>query len=401
VKKRDLYLTQLIYFKDKSLIKVITGMRRCGKSTLLSLFEEHLRSSGVFKDYIIRMNFETLEFDNIKNYKDLYTYIKSKIIDDEEKYYILLDEVQQVESWEKVINSFYVDYNVDIYITGSNAYLLSSEMSTLLSGRYVEIKMFPLSFKEYLDFSNFDNGCDVNEFFKDYLEFGGLPMVVELKDHPDIIAQFLSGIYNTVIMKDVVQRNNIRDVALLESLLKYIAANIGNIVSTKKISDYLTSNGRKTTSDTIDNYLKMLEDAFIIYRANRYDLKGKLFLKTFEKYYIVDIGIRNQLTGLRNTDYGHILENIIYFELLRRGYIVSIGKIGSLEVDFVATKLNEKIYYQISASIMDEATRKRELKSLQAIADFYPKVILTMDRNIYSDFEGIKIINIIDFLLET
>lgn len=400
MKKRDLYLTQLIYLKDKSLIKVITGIRRCGKSTLLLLFEEYLLTSGISKDHIIRINFEIFEFDNIKKYKDLHVYIKSKITNKEEKYYILLDEVQQVESWEKVINSFYVDYNVDIYITGSNAYLLSSEISTLLSGRYVEIKMLPLSFKEYLEFSNFNSNSDVNEFFNDYLEFGGLPTVIELKEHPNIIFQFLSGIYNTVIIKDVVQRNNIRDVALLESVLKFIAANIGNIVSTKKISDYLISNGRKTTSDTIDNYLKMLENAFIIYRVNRYDLKGKLFLKTLEKYYIVDIGIRNELTGLRNTDYGNVLENIIYFELLRRGYDVAIGKIGSLEVDFVATKLTEKIYYQISASIMDEVTRKRELRSLQAIDDSYTKVILTMDRSIYSDFEGIKIINIIDFLIE-
>lgn len=374
-------------------------MRRCGKSTLLSLFENHLLSSNVHKDHIIRMNFESFEFDEIANYKDLYAYIKSKMSSSKEKHYILLDEVQQVKSWEKAINSFLVDFNVDICITGSNAFLLSSELSTLLSGRYVEIKMLPLSFKEYLDFTDFGEIDNVNDFFKNYLEFGGLPTVVELKDYPDTIAPFLSGIYNTVLMKDVLQRNNVRDAALLESVLKFIAANIGNIVSTKKISDYLTSSGRKTTSDTIDNYLKMLENAFIIYRANRYDLKGKMFLKTLEKYYIVDIGIRNQLTGLRNTDYGHILENIVYFELLRRGFDVAIGKVGTLEVDFVATKANAKIYYQVSASILDEDTRKRELRPLQAITDYYPKVILTMDDAIYSDFEGIKIINIIDFLL--
>lgn len=398
MKKRDLYLTQLVQFKDKPLIKVVTGVRRCGKSTLLSLFEEHLRNSGVRDDHIIRMNFEAFEFDKITTYAHLYNYIKNKMTIPNKKYYIILDEVQQVESWEKAINSFLVDSNVDIYITGSNAYLLSSELSTLLSGRYVEIKMLPLSFKEYLDFTDFKKGDNVDAIFKGYLEFGGLPTVVELKDYPDTIAPFLSGIYNTVIMKDVVQRNHVRDAALLESVLKFIAANIGNIVSTKKISDYLTSSGRKTTSDTIDNYLKMLENAFIIYRANRYDLKGKLFLKTLEKYYMVDIGLRNQLTGLRNTDYGHLLENIIYLELLRRGYAVAIGKVGSLEVDFVATKSDIKIYYQVSASIMDEETRKRELKPLQSITDHYPKIILTMDNTLYSDFEGIKVINILEFL---
>lgn len=399
MKKRDLYLTQLVQFRDKPLIKVVTGVRRCGKSTLLSLFEEHLRNNGVHDDHIIRINFEAFEFDKITTYAHLYNYIKNKMTIPNKKYYIILDEVQQVESWEKAINSFLVDSNVDIHITGSNAYLLSSELSTLLSGRYVEIKMLPLTFKEYLDFTDFRKGDHVDAIFKDYLEFGGLPTVVELKDYPDTIAPFLSGIYNTVIMKDVVQRNQVRDAALLESVLKFIAANIGNIVSTKKISDYLTSSGRKTTSDTIDNYLKMLENAFIIYRANRYDLKGKLFLKTLEKYYMVDIGLRNQLTGLRNTDYGQVLENIIYLELLRRGYAVAIGKIGSLEVDFVATKSDIKTYYQVSASIMDEETRKRELRSLQSITDHYPKIILTMDNTLYSDFDGIKIMNILEFLL--
>jgi len=399
LRKRDLYLNQLINFKDKSLIKVITGIRRSGKSTLLSLFEEYLLGNGVQSDHIVRMNFESFEFDDITTYKALYLLVKNKMINNKEKHYILLDEVQQVESWEKAVNSFLVDFNVDIYITGSNAYLLSSELSTLLSGRYVEIKMQPLSFKEYLDFTNSDKTANINALFESYLEYGGLPTVVELKDHPDTIAPFLTGIYNTVIMKDVVQRNQVRDTALLESVLKFIAANIGSPVSTKKISDYLTSSGRKTSSETIDNYLKMLENAFIIYRANRYDLKGKLFLKTLEKYYIVDTGIRNQLTGLRNTDYGHVLENIVYFELLRRGFAVSIGKVGTFEVDFIATKLNEKKYYQVSATIMDKETRERELRPLQAINDHYEKAILTMDKTIYNDFDGIKNINIIDFLL--
>lgn len=400
MKNRDLYLNKLVQFRDKPLIKVITGLRRCGKSTLLSLFENHLVESGVEKDHIIRMNFESFEFDEITNYKELHAYIEDRLISKSKKHYVLLDEVQQVSSWEKAINSFLVDANVDIYITGSNAYLLSSELSTLLSGRYVEIKMQPLSFREYLDFIEPDETTDIHEKFNQYLRFGGLPTVVELLDTPDLIGSFLEGIYNTVLIKDVIERNAVRDAALLESILKYIASNIGSIVSSKKISDYLTSNGRKTTSDTIDNYLKMLENAFIIYKANRYDLKGKMFLKTLEKYYIVDMGIRNQLTGLRDTDYGHVLENIIYLELLRRGYKVTIGKVGTLEVDFVATNANEKIYYQVSATIFDEKTRERELRPLELISDNYPKYILTMDRTAFDDYAGIRIKNIIDFLLE-
>lgn len=399
MKSRDLYLNQLIKFKDKSLIKVITGLRRSGKSTLLSLFENYLGENGVDKKHIIRMNFESFEFDDITSYKDLHKYINDRIVDNK-RHYILLDEIQQVPSWEKVVNSLLVDKDVDIYITGSNAYLLSSELSTLLSGRYVEIKMQPLSFKEYLYFIESDKEINLVEEFNQYLRYGGLPTVIELLDTPELIGPFLEGIYNTVLIKDVIERNGVRDAALLESILKYIAANVGSIVSTKKISDYLTSSGRKTTSDTIDNYLKMLESAFIIYKANRYDLKGKMLLKTYEKYYMVDIGIRNRLTGLQNKDYGHVLENVVFLELLRRGYEVSIGKIGSLEVDFVATKPDERIYYQVSATIMDEKTRARELRPLEAISDNYPKYILTMDQTIYNDYSGIKIKNIIDFLLE-
>jgi hypothetical protein len=400
MKNRNHYLDQLIQFRDKKLIKVVTGVRRSGKSTLLSLFENHLITSGVDRKHIIRMNFESFEFDEINTYKELQAYINKRILDSNEKYYIILDEVQQVSSWERAINSCLVDANVDIYITGSNAYLLSSELATLLSGRYIEIKMQPLSFREYLDFLEADEEISLHDKFNQYLQYGGLPTIIELLDSPATIGPFLEGIYNTVLMKDVIERNGVRDATLLESILKFIAANIGCIVSTKKISDYLTSSGRKTTSDTIDNYLKMLEDAFIIYRANRYDLKGKMFLKTLEKYYFVDMGIRNRLTGLRDTDYGHVLENIVYLELLRRGYEVTIGKIGSFEVDFVASKMNEKCYYQVSATIMDEKTRERELRPLESISDNYPKYILTMDQTIFNDYSGIRVKNIIDFLLE-
>lgn len=400
MKNRDSYLKKLIDYKDKPMIKVITGIRRCGKSTLLSLYERYLLNHGVEPQNIIRINFESFEFEHITNYRELHAFIKSKMTKSSSRFYILLDEVQLIESWEKVINSFLVDAVVDIYLTGSNAYLLSSELATLLSGRYVEIKMLPLSFKEFLDFTKDQNFTDEKYAFNQYLTFGGLPTVVDLLDRPDTIPDYLEGIYNTVLLKDVVDRNNIRDTALLESVLRYIAANVGNIVSTKKISDYLTSSGRKVTSETIDNYLRMLENAFIIYKANRYDLKGKLYLKTLEKYYMVDSGIRNKITGSRNTDVGYLLENIIYLELLRRGYQVAIGKIGTLEVDFVATKSNEKIYYQISASILDSDTRERELRPLQAISDNYPKIIITMDDLPFDDYDGVKVVNILKFLIE-
>lgn len=400
MKNRVLYLSKLIQFKDKPLIKVITGIRRCGKSTLLSLFENHLISDGVDQAHVIRINLESFEFDEMTTYKALHAYIKERMHDNTPRYYILLDEVQLIHGWEKAVNALLVDANVDVYITGSNAHLLSSELSTLLSGRYVEIKMQPLSFKEYLDFTGTDRVDQHQIIFDQYLKFGGLPTVVELLEHTETIGSFLEGIYNTVLMKDVVERNSVRDPALLENILKFLAANVGSIVSTKKISDYLSSSGRKTTSDTIDNYLKMLESAFIIYKANRYDLKGKMFLKTLEKYYMVDMGIRNRLAGLRNTDYGHVLENVVYLELIRRGYEVSIGKIGTLEVDFIAEKTNERIYYQVSATVLDETSKVRELRPLQAIADNYPKYMLTMDQTIFNDYAGIKVQNIIDFLLE-
>lgn len=398
MKKRDLYLNKLIQFKDKQFIKVITGIRRCGKSTLLKLFKEYLLENDVNEKQIIYINFESMQFDDIKDYKLLYKYIKEHIVENS-RTYLLLDEVQEVVHWEKAVNSFLVDFNVDIYLTGSNAWLLSSELSTLLSGRYVEIKMLPLSFKEYMDFIE-EPSNDKERNFQSYLRYGGLPSIIELNNNFDMIQPFLSGIYNTVLMKDIVQRNTVRDPALLDNLVRFLADNVGNSISTKKISDYLTSAGRKTTSATIDNYLQMLEKAFIFYRANRYDIKGKLYLKTQEKYYIVDTGIRNNLLGLRNMDYGHILENVVYLELLRRGFDVYIGKIGSMEVDFIAVKANKKIYYQVSASILDEKTKERELRSLMSIPDQYDKILLTMDKPYAEDFEGIKWVNIIDFLLE-
>ena len=398
MKSRDIYLNKLVNFKDKPLIKVITGIRRCGKSTLLDLFEEYLLNNGIKKENIIHMNFEDLLYDEIKDYKDLNKYIKEKILDNDKKY-IILDEIQQISNWEKAINSFLITLNCDIYITGSNAYLLSSEISTLLSGRYVEIKMLPLSFKEYLEFNNYNTKENLEEHFNDYLLYGGLPIVSYVHDK-SAIRNIVSGIFNTVIIKDVSKRNAIRDITLLENLIRYIAQNVGSPISSRNISNYLNSAGRKTSTETIDNYLKMLENAFIIYKANRFDIKGKMYLKTLEKYYIVDTGIRNELLSFKDGDYGHMLENLIYIELLRRGYDVAVGKIDNLEVDFVAQNYDEKIYYQVSASILDENTKKRELNPFDHIPDHYEKVILTMDKTPIKDFNGIKNINIIDFLLQ-
>ncbi len=398
--RRELYLSQLMMFRDKPLIKVITGVRRCGKSSILSLFSRELLDSGVAEEQIIQINFESYDYLNVTDFRELHTLIKDRREKSELKHYILLDEIQQVEAWEKEVNSLFLDPSVDIYITGSNAYLLSAELSTLLSGRYVEIEMQPLSFQEYLTFVQDDTLRSIDEKFSRYLEYGSLPPITDLLDTPQTIPPFLDGVYNTVIVKDVMRRHKVRDTVLLESLLRYIAAHIGCTVSTKKICDYLTSTGRTSSHETIDNYLAMLEQAFIIYKANRYDMKGKMFLKTYEKYYMVDTGLRNRLTGLKNTDYGRILENIVFLELLRRGYEVSIGKINNLEVDFIAEKTDERIYYQVSATIMDEDTRARELRPLAAIDDNYPKVVLTMDRTVYNDFSGIRVMNILDFLLE-
>jgi predicted AAA+ superfamily ATPase len=398
MKQREEYLNQLITFKGKSMVKVITGVRRCGKSSLLDLFEQQLLDEGTPKTAIIRMNFESLDYDEIKTYKQLNETV-IKLLRPDGMNFVLLDEVQQVQQWEKAVNSLRLLKNTDIYITGSNACLLASELSTLLSGRYVEIKMLPLSFKEYLAFNDLSVHEELSSHFNQYLEYGGFPGVTELRDHPASIMPMINGIYNTIIMKDVVLRGGVRDPALLESVVRFLCGNIGRTVSTKRISDYLTSAGRKTTSDTIDNYLKMLESAFVFYRARRYDLKGKLHLKTQEKFYIVDIGIRNNLIGFRNDDYGFTLESVVFFELLRRGYEVSIGKLGTLEVDFVATRPDKVCYYQVTASMLDEHVQKRELEPLKNIPDNYEKVVLSMDRVPVTDFAGIRNMNLIDFLL--
>ena len=328
----------------------------------------------------------------------MYKYVKGKI--KKNKLYLLLDEVQNVKSWEKAINSFKVDFDIDIYITGSNAYLLSSELSTLLSGRFIEIKMYPLSFKEYLIFNEYDNS-DLDNKFKEYLKYGGLPAITLIKDNDELVLSYLNDIYNSIVKKDIIDRNNIKDTVLLENIIKYLSSNIGSPVSSTKISNYLNSNKiiEKSNHQTIDNYLNMLEKSFIMYRADRTDIKSKALFKTLGKYYISDIGIRNSVLGFRNIDEGHLLENVVYLELLRRGYKVNIGKFNDFEVDFVAENPNEIIYYQVTQSLANEEVRTRELRGLESINDNYEKVILTMDKSINNDYNGIKVINIIDWLV--
>ena len=395
---RDNYLKKLIGAKDTEFIKVITGVRRSGKSTLLLMFKDYLINNGVKEENIIYINFESALYDDIKNYKDLYNYVKEKVKKD--MIYLLLDEVQNVESWERAINSFKVDFKIDIYLTGSNAYLLSSELSTLLSGRYIEIKMYPLSFSEYLIFNNYDNK-DLDDKFNEYLKYGGLPAITLIKDNNELVLSYLNDIYNTIVKQDIIDRHNIKDVALLENIIKYLSNNIGSSVSSTKISDYLNSNKivEKSNHQTIDNYLNMLEKSFIMYKANRTDIKSKALLKTLGKYYISDTGIRNIILGFRNIDEGHLLENVVYLELLRRGYRVNIGKSNDYEVNFVAENPNDIKYYQVTKSLLNEEVKMRELRSLESIADNYEKIILTMDKSINKDYNGIKVVNIIDWLL--
>ena len=398
---RDNYLERLKAFKDNKLIKVITGIRRCGKSTLLELFKEYLKGEGVSDDNIIHINLELMKYDDVRDYKTFYNLITEKIKNND-RCYLLVDEIQQVDKWEKAINSMNVEFNVDIYITGSNAYLLSSEISTLLSGRYVEIKMLPLSFKEYLEFDHLPHDWTLEDKFNQYLKFGSLPAVPTLPQDNTTINEFLLGIYNTVIVKDVISRNNIKDIGLLEQIVKYVVANTGNIISANKISGYISSQGRgeTTKATTVSNYLDMLEKAYIIYPVKRYDIKGKEQLKNLAKYYVVDTGIRNMLMGYSDSDFGHVLETIVYLELIRRGYQVFIGKWYELEVDFIAVKQDEKKYYQVCLTLMDEKVKERELAPLKAIPDNYEKTILSMDKTYITDYEGIKFENIIDFLTE-
>ena len=391
------YLEELKRWKDKDLIKVVTGIRRCGKSTLFELFIDYLKENDVKEEQIIHINLEDADYD-FTNYKDLYSYVNSKI-DSKQQYYVFLDEVQNVSEFQKAVDSLYIKKNVDVYITGSNAYLLSGELATLLSGRYIEIKMLPLSFKEYI--SAFDDK-NYQQLFLNYMKDGGMPGNIDiLKDDTNAIDRYLDGIFSTIVYKDIMARNNVTDKLLLESILKFIFDSIGSSISTKKISDTLTSKGIAISNHTVENYINAFLESFLIYKAERFDVKGKNLLARDYKYYVVDSGLRSYLLGKKaDSDMGHILENIVYLELLRRGYRVYVGKVDDLEIDFVAENRNGLKYYQVALTVRDEKVLERELKSLQKTGDHYPKYLLTLDMDLEADYDGITKINVIDWLLD-
>lgn len=396
--ERTNYLEKLKRFKDKDLIKVVTGIRRCGKSTLFELFINYLKECGIKDEQIIKINLENADY-NFKDYKELYDYVNKKI-DSKNQFYIFLDEVQNVPMFQKAVDSLYIKKNVDVYIAGSNAYLLSGELATLLSGRYIEIKMLPLSFKEYL--SAFNNKEKSRyEYFLDYMKNGGMPGNIPiLQDNPNDLDTYLEGIFTTIVYKDIITRSNITDKMLLESVLKFIFDSIGSPISTKKIGDTLTSKGMPTSNHTVENYISAFIDSFLIYKAERFNIKGKNLLARDYKYYIVDQGLRGYLLGKKSgSDMGHILENIVYLELLRRGYKVYVGKVDDLEIDFVAENRDGLKYYQVALSVRDEKVLERELKPLQKTGDHYPKYIITLDMDLEADYDGITKINAIDWLL--
>jgi hypothetical protein len=402
---RPEYLNQLIKNKDVDLVKIVTGIRRCGKSSLLDLFNQYLLETGVPEEHIIHMNLESLRYRNLTDYISFYDYVAARI-PETGKTYLIFDELQVVSHWEKAIESFRLDYDVDIYITGSNAYLLSSEFSTLLSGRYVEIRMLPLSFKEFLAFYDFDNSTTMEERFQKYLQFGGMPILREYNFDEVRSNQALEGIYSTVVLKDVLQRNNQADQNMLHKVMLFLCSNIGNITSPNSIGNVLSAEGdikngkgKNVAGKTVEKYISMLRSAFIFYSVGRYDVKGKQLLKTLGKSYIIDLGFRNMLLGYRDVDRGHILENIVFLELLRRDYRVYIGKVGETEVDFVAEKPSDKLYIQVTESIESAETRERELRPLRLIPDNYEKMVLSMDRNYINSYDGIKALNLIDWLL--
>ena len=402
---RPEYLKQLVQNRDVDLVKIITGIRRCGKSSLLDLFHQYLANNGVPEANIIHMNLESLRYRNLSDYLAFYDYISGRISKNG-KTYLLFDELQAVEHWEKAIESFRLDFDVDIYITGSNAYLLSTELSTLLSGRYVEIRMQPLSFKEFLSFYNFSPNITVEEKFQRYLQFGGMPVLREYNFNEARINQALDGIYSTVVLHDILQRNPQADPGTLQKIMLFLCSNIGSITSPNSIGNVLSNEGdiktgkvKNIAGKTVEKYISMLRSAFIFYSVGRYDVKGKQLLKTLGKNYIIDMGFRNMLLGYRDADRGHIIENIVFLELLRRDYRVYIGKIGETEIDFVAEKPNDKIYIQVTESMLSPETRERELRPLQMISDNYEKIILSMDRNYITSYDGIKSLNLLDWLL--
>lgn len=431
LKKRDVYLNKLIAFKDMEPIKVVTGIRRCGKSSLLKLMALYLKENGVSEEQIIEMNFESYDYKGMSA-DELYHYIKEKAAIGK-RVYLFLDEIQRIDAWENAINAFRVDIDCDIYITGSNAYLLSSEYSTYLSGRSIEIKMLPLSFQEFLYFHDFEiqetdsalggarryfikmgERYELREVFDAYLRFGGMPGVADVGFHQEKAHILLDGIYSTVVVRDILEREKrrgqqqITDPVLLRKIILFLADNVGSNISINSIGNTLVNEGlledgkRKNapSGHTVQAYVNALLESYIFYEIKRFDIKGKGFLRTLGKYYIVDSGLRNYLLGVRNRDTGHVLENIVYFELIRRGYDVAIGKVDTLEVDFVATNENEKIYVQVTESMLGEEVRARELAPLKKIRDNYEKIVLSLDVGIDNSYDGIKSINLIEWLIE-
>lgn len=394
--QREEYLNKLIAFKDKQLIKIVTGIRRCGKSTLLEMYQGWLKEQGVTDEQIISINFEDIDYEELTDYKKLYAYIKQRLLQNKMTY-IFFDEVHHINDFPKVVDSLYIKKNIDLYITGSNAYMLSSEIATLISGRYVQIEMLPLSFKEYMNSTGSMNDRGIK--YAEYLEGSSFPYALELKGHPNELRDYLEGIYNTIVVKDIVNRKRITDTMMLKSVLRFVFDNIGSPLSSKKIADTMTSDGRKIDAKTVDKYLEALSESYVIYQAKRYNIKGKQYLKTLDKYYIVDIGMRYMLLGSRSTDAGHILENIVYLELLRRGYDVYVGKVDEFEVDFVAQNGRGTVYYQVALTVHDKETLERELRPLQSVHDHYPKVILTLDDDPEAQYDGIRRINARDWLL--
>lgn len=402
--QRKEYLEKLIEWKDDDVIKVVTGIRRCGKSTLLMQYQDYLKSIGIEENQIIAVNFEELEYEELCDYKKLYAYIKDRLVADKITY-IFLDEIQKVPSFEKVVDSLYVKPNIDIYITGSNAYMLSGDLATLLTGRYVEISMLPLSFSEYMQLSDKDK----ESAFADYIKYGGLPFVATMDRTDDKVDTYLEGIYNTVIVKDIEDRQKrqesnsdkrkINDIPLLKTIAKYLSSVIGSPVSLRGITNYLVSSGRKISANTVSNYVDALIESFIFYPAERFDIVGKQLLKANKKYYMVDLGIRNHILTRKYYDLGFSVENIVFFELLRRGCKVTIGKYQENEVDFVAEKRGEFTYIQVTADMVSESTFDREMKPLYAIQDNYEKIVLTLDKLTVGNYDGIKVVNVIDWLL--
>lgn len=394
--ERNNYLEKLMAFRDKHIIKIITGIRRCGKSTLMEIYQDALRSRGVAEEQIVAVNFEDFDFRTLRQPEQLHAYIKERITPGKMTY-VFLDEIQHVERWPEVIDSLFLRKELDLYLTGSNAYLLSSEIATMISGRYVELKMLPFSFGEYV--SAMDDSQPLSQLYRSYIETTSFPYGLELQGQPKELRDYLEGIYNTVVVKDLVSRKKIPDVMMLESVARFLFDAIGSPLSTKKIADTMTSSGRKIDVKTVEKYVDALMESFIVYQAKRYNIKGKQYLKTLEKYYVVDMGLRFMLLGSRSTDVGHMLENVIYLELLRRGYEVYVGKVDNLEVDFVAMDGKETRYYQVAATVRDQQTLQRELASLQKINDHYPKRILTLDEDPEADYDGIRRINALEWLV--